>query len=348
MMSKNTLLSIWLILASFYSHAQVTGGRFVFTGLGIENSPKIASLGGIDVSSPSQDINLAFQNPAILDSSMHRNMSINFMDYYAQTKVFNTAYAHYAPKWKTNLAAALLFNNYGSIEQTDAFGNINGEVSAQEYMLNLSASRYYHSGWQYGASLKFAGANFAQYSSFAIMGDLGVYKMDTTRNLSYGMVFKNIGGQVKRFDNNNPRESVPFDIQIGFTKRFAHVPFRFHVTAHHLYAWNIRYDNPADAQSNVLIGGTTEDNSSHFFDKMFRHLIFGGEFVFSEKFQINVAYNHLRRAELGIQNASGLSGFSFGLDLNYRKWGFHYAKSIYSKVEGTNQLGLNIYLDSFL
>ncbi len=348
MQLRSIYLSILLSLLSIVSHAQVTGGQSVLVGLTLESSPRITALGGYVVSNPTEDVNFFIQNPALLDSNMHQHGSINFLDYYAQTSTYSMAYAMYRPDLKTTFSSAFVYDNYGNFKHTDENGTILGDFIALDYMWLLSASRSYTDKWSYGASLKLAGAQYDNYGSFALLFDAGVYYEDTARGLSAGAVAKNIGGQLKKFNPQIPSEPVPFDLQIGVTKKFAHLPFRFSVLAHHFFKWNIRYDDPSDSSSSVIvIDDNTGDDKTYFFDKLFRHFVFSGEILLGQKINLTIGYNHLRRSELSLQNARGLSGFSMGFDLNYTKWSFHYAKSVYNQIGGTNHIGLNLYLGEF-
>ncbi len=345
---KYILYTSLLIMISAIATAQVTGGQSVLVGLTLENSPYVTAMGGYVVGSPERDINLLVQNPALIDSTDDKHAAINFLSYYAKTSMYNAAYAWYVPRLKTTFGSAFLYNNYGDMTRTDATGAILGDYSATDYMWQVSASRHYNEHWRYGASLKLGGAQYDTYSSYALLLDGGVYYTDTARGISLGLAAKNIGGQLKKFNSQLPSEPVPFDLQIGFSKKFAHIPFRFGVTAHHFFTWNIRYDDPAQRSDGVLFIGQDESKEkSYFFDKFFRHFVFSGELLMSKRINIIFAYNHLRRSELSIASTRGLSGFSFGFNLNYRKWSLRYGKAVYNQVGGTNHVGLNLNLGEF-
>ncbi len=347
-MIRSLSFTSFLLLLALVSRAQVTGGQSVLVGTTLENSPIVTSLGGYVVSNPDSDVNLFIQNPALLDSGWHKQISVNHLSYYAQTNSTNIAYAHYLPRLQTTFATAFLYQNYGNFRSTDETGRILGDFNAVDYMWQVSASRHYRDRWRYGASLKLAGARYDDYSSFAILLDGGVHYIDTARGLSIGLTAKNIGGQLKKFNTHLPSEPVPFDMQIGLTKKFAHIPFRLGVTAHHFFRWNIRYDDPALRNDGVLfIDPGEQKEKSYFFDKFFRHFVFSGELLMSKRIGILLAYNHLRRSELSLSQVRGLSGFSMGFNLNYRKWSLRYGKAVYNQVGGTNHIGLNLNLGEF-
>jgi len=142
------------------------------------------------------------------------------------------------------------------------------------------------------------------------------------------------------------QEPMPFDLQLGISKRFAHLPLRVMATVHHLYEWDVRYNNPADIQTATLLG--TVDSSaltkSHFGDKLFRHIILGGELNLGKRITIGVAYNHLRRGELAIDEKKGLAGFSFGASINLNKIQIRYARSYYHLAGAYNEFGLQLNL----
>ena len=74
-----------------------------------------------------------------------------------------------------------------------------------------------------GINLKMIYSNYEQYSAFAIAADLGINYYDDDHDFSVSLVLKNMGGQVKRFEEAYDR--LPFDVQIGFMKGLGMSPF---------------------------------------------------------------------------------------------------------------------------
>lgn len=326
------------------ANGQVTGGQFAMEFLRLSQSPHISALGGINVSNPEKDISLVTQNPALMRPGLHNELSLNYNAYYAGISTANLSYGYHIPKLNTSFAFGIQYLNYGSFEQTDNIGNEYGSFKASEYALSLSASRAYGERWRYGATLKWAHSKLYDKSASAVLVDVGVDYADTANLLNIGIVAKNMGVMVKKYDPSQQAEPLPFDLQLGISKRFAHLPLRLMATIHHLYEWDIRYNNPADVETGSIFGTrdtTAADDKGKFGDKLFRHFIFGGELLLGKRITVTVAYNHLRRGELGLKEKQALAGFSFGAGINLNKFQIHYGRSYYHVTGAYNEFGLN-------
>jgi len=327
--------------------AQVTGGRFAMEFLRMPNSPHISALGGISVANPEQDIAFALQNPALMRPGLHNQLGLNYNSFYAGIKVMNLNYGYNVEKLKTAFVFGVQYLNYGSFEQTDNIGNQFGTFKASDYAITLGASKQYKERWRYGAALKWAHSSLFDKRASALVADIGISYHDTANLITVGAVAKNIGFMVKKYNPSNPSEPLPFDLQIGISKRFKHLPLRLMATAHHLYEWDIRYNNPADVESTSLFGSqdSSADNKSYFADKLFRHLNFAAELTLGKRLAIVAGYNHLRRGELSLKDKPALAGFSFGASIYLNKFQVHYARSYYHVAGPYNEIGLNFAMN---
>lgn len=341
-----TLLSL-LCLYSTFANAQVTGGQRAFEFLRLPKAPHVSALGGINVANPDRDISFALQNPSLMRPGLHNTLGLNYNAYYSGISSANLQYGYHVPEIETSFALGVQSLDYGNFAWTDNLGNNLGDFQARDYAITLAASRQYLKKWRYGAAIKWAQSTYSDRSASAVLADIGVTYIDTATLWTIGIVANNIGFMVDKYNPSNPTEPMPFDLQIGITKRLKYVPLRLMATIHHLYEWDIRYDNPADQQNNNLFGNndTTQANKSYFTDKLFRHFIFGAELLLGKRITVSAAYNHLRRKELLIQEKTGLAGFSFGVGVNLNKFQVHYAYSQYHIAGGYNEFGLNISLN---
>jgi len=340
--------TILLLLAGCFSaHAQVVGGRFAMEFLRMPNSPHISALGGISVSNPEPDIAFALQNPALMRPGLHNQLGLNYNSYYAGIKVMNLNYGYHSEKLKTSFAFGIQYFNYGSFEQTDNIGNQYGTFKASDYALTLGASKQYGERWRYGASLKWAHSSLFDKSAAALLADIGIAYHDSANLITVGAVAKNIGFMVKKYNPSNASEPLPFDLQLGISKRFAHLPLRLMATVHHLYEWDVRYNNPADIETTSLFGGqdTSAADKSYFTDKLFRHFNFAAELTLGKRLAIVAGYSHLRRGELSIKDKPALAGFSFGASIYLNKFQVHYARSYYHVTGAYNEIGLNFAMN---
>jgi len=327
--------------------AQITGGQYAFEYLRLSNSPHVSALGGISVADPANDISLAQQNPALMRPGLHNELELNYNAYYAGISVMNLQYGYHVEKIKTSFILAVQDINYGTFHETDQLGNVYGNFHASDYALSLGAARSYGEHWRYGADIKFAHSALYDNTASAVVADVGVNYYDTSSLWDIGAVAKNMGGMVKKYTAGLPPEPVPFDLQLGISKRFKHIPLRLFATVHHLYEWDIRYDNPADVSSTNILGGsdTTSDKGSHFGDKLFRHFIFGGELTIGKRVTLTVSYNDLMRKELALQSATGVAGFAFGVGIDLTKFQVHYGRSYYHLAGAYNEIGITMCLN---
>lgn len=346
---RNFFAATVLLALPIAVQAQVTGSQFAFEYLRLPNSPHVSALGGINVAHPASDINLAFQNPSLMRAELHNQISFNYNNFYSSISNANVAYGYYLPKSKTALALGVQYLNYGSFVQTDNVGNQVGNFNAADYTISVAAARQYNERWRYGATLKMAQSKLADLSAGAVLADFGISYEDTANFLTVGVVAKNMGFLTKQYTaSTNGKEPLPFDLQLGISKRFKHLPLRLFATVHHLYEWDIAYNNAADNAKSNVFGSNDTTSAISFGDKLFRHFIFGGELTLAKRIGITVAYNHQRRKELAIDDKKGGVGYSFGASIYLNKFQIHYARSFYSIAGAYNEFGLNIALNKFV
>jgi hypothetical protein len=340
-----SILSTGAVFLSGLAAAQVTGGQHAFEFLRIAQSPHISALGGINVSNPSQDISLAIQNPALMRPALHNDLSLAYNSYYAGISIANLAYGYYVPKLGTSFILGIQYLNYGSFDVTNTIGGVEGSVKASDFALSIGASHAYGERWRYGGALKLVSSNMGGDAATGLMADVGITYTDTANLISFGAAAKNIGYMVQHYQFSET-EPLPFDLQMSISKRFAHLPLRVMATLHHLYEWDVRYNNPADIETTNLLGAPDSSSltKSYFADKLFRHFIFAAEIVPGNRLTLGVSYNHLHRGELAIKDKTGLAGFSFGVGLNLGKFKVNYARSYYHIAGAYNEFGLTMSL----
>jgi len=324
--------------------SQTIGGNSVFNFLNLPNTPQLTALGGINVSQTSNDVGLAYNNPSLLTKEMHSQLNAVFNDFYAGIKSYHLSMGYHHKKLNTNFLWGLNFMDYGSLPQTDAGGNVLGRFHPTDWVMQVSASRKYLERWDYGATLKFISSNYGPYRSSGIAVDVGVSYRDTSKMLSVSLLARNMGFQVKKYDGTDP-DDLPFDLQLGISKRLANAPFGFSFTAHHLHRFNLSYNDTAFNNEN---GFDNNAGKKFSFDKIFRHFVIATTIYLGEKVEITAGYNHLRRKELNIgTGGNGLNGFSLGAALVLEKLQVRFARSHYQNGSGYNQLGLNMTLNKY-
>lgn len=326
-MKTNFLL--FFLLFSNKLLSQSLGGNAVFNFLQLPNCTQAAALGGIQISNYHNiDVGLAYQNPSLLRKKMNSQINASFNNYFSSIKNVNFNAAKYIAKNDITLGGFINYFNYGNNTQTDASGNILGNFSANEYVVQLAASKQYKENWFLGTALKFASSKFSVYHSNAIGLDIGLSYYDTTHQLQISFVVKNLGTQLKKYDGIT-KEELPFDVQWGITKKLAKAPLQFSITAHHLQKFNLLYNDTLFKQSE---GDESYQTKKYTLEKVFSHLIFSAQLFLSDKIEITTGYNFLTRQNLNVYNtANGLNGFSLGFGALFKKFHFRYATGFYQK-----------------
>ena len=308
---RKQLILLTLILTPVASMAQEATSVFNF--LKIPMSAHVAALGGDNVSLKLDDPTLVFSNPAQAAAVNDNTLNLDYQTYVADTKILGAAFVKVFSVRHTVARTGQLFHS-GKMDETDEDGNVLGEFSAKDMAFSALYSYTMGSHWVGGATGRFITSKYADYSSTAVSVDLGLHYDDEAKGTSFGLALKNIGAQLSSFYEDQ-KEHLPFDLQLGLTQKMAHAPFRFSITLRDLTRWsNDYYFNPK--------------GKSSFGRKLTNHIVFGLDFVPTEKIYVAAGYNFRRANELKAAGGSHGAGLSLGagLQTNRIKAGIAYAK----------------------
>ncbi|MBI4945067.1 MAG: type IX secretion system protein PorQ [Bacteroidetes bacterium] len=321
------------------------GGNNTYEFLNLTNPARVAALGGTLISVKDNDLNLSFQNPALLDSTMHNELAMSYTNYLAD---INYGYAAYSRTYKKigSFSAGIQYLNYGDFTAAAVTGEKTGQFIANEYSLNLAYGRPIDSMFSVGATLKTIYSRLETFTSFGNAVDIaGVYN-NSKHFFSTGLVIKNIGRQWKTYDVVH--EPLPFEIQWGISKKLSHAPFRLNLTATHLEKWNLTYTDPLQQTVDpITLTAIEKGKLSVLGDKLVRHIVIGGEVLLSKNFHLRVGYNYQRRQELKLESHSGITGFSFGFGLKVSKFNLSYAYARYHMAGGPNHFTISTNFSEF-
>lgn len=289
-----------------------------YSFLNIPTSSHVFGMGGTNIALIDDDVMLVDQNPALIGPELENQIALNYMYYMSSGNFAALRYGNAAGE-HGGFSLGLRYMNYGKFDGYDEFGTPTGSFNANDVILEGSYSRDITTRWRGGASVKLIYSGYANYTAFALAADLGVNYYDDEHDLSFSVLFKNMGGQIKRFDSRYNR--VPFDIQLGYMQTIASSNFQISINATNLTRWDIPYYSYNKDNEELL----TKKHS--FISNFFRHLIFGLQFQPSDKFYACLGYNYKVHSDMSNFNRSFLSGFSLGLGFNTRgfKIGVAYA-----------------------
>lgn len=284
-----------LLLALFAVAADAQESQTGYNFLRLPVSAHAAALGGYNITIIEDDPSLVFGNPALLSSVSDKSINLNFMTY---MKGATTASAMYNRiiKEKASVAVMAQYMDYGSMKETDENNVQTGDFSAKDIAISGAFSYMLGERIVGGITARMIASYIGDYSSYAVGVDLGANYYDPEREWSVSVVAKNLGGQVKAYDDEY--DKMPLDLQVGASKRFGTLPFRVSATLVDLNHWNYKFIN---------------------------HLVAGVDILFSDQIYVAAGYNFRRADEMKImggedEESSHGAGLSFGAGLQLERF----------------------------
>jgi len=348
-MVKRLLSFLLSLMIGLPLMAQVTGNT-TYNFLRLSSSARVSALGGNQIAVKDNDPFLAVDNPSLLNKEMDAKLSMTYLDYVSDINYgFASFTKHFDSIGTFNIGVKYI--SYGDFTETDAAGNEIGSFTAGEYAYFLGYAYQLDSNFSVGANLKGIYSSLYDYQSFGLGVDLGFTYFSQKRGVTLALVAKNMGRQLTSYTDADQRENLPFEMQLGFSKRLKRVPLRVGVIWQHLQVWDLNYENPnEDTEENTLLGEDTqdEDNENPFFENLKRHLIFNAEFLISENFNVRLGYNYFHRRELRIDEELGTIGLSWGLGFRISKFHISYARSAFHQTGATNSFSISTRLSDFI
>lgn len=322
------LLPSWLV-------AQSLGGNSPYAFLEVPSSARSSALGGQGIALADGDIQLSLQNPALVDSTQHHQLSLSYLNYFGTVNSASVAFAHHLDSTKWNLLGGIRYMDYGKFDRLDAAGVNLGNFYASDYVFSAGASYAVDSLWTLGGQANFIYNNIAQYNSFAVALDAYALYKNPRRNITAAIGFSNLGTQIDRFTEIN--DTLPLNVQVSFTKTLKHAPLRFVVTANQLQQWDLTYDDPNVQESvDPITGEVSGGIDFEFGDRLMRHLTFGAEVLLSENFQFRFGYNYRRRQEMKVASRPGTAGLSWGAGIRIKRFHITYGRASYHLAGASN------------
>lgn len=300
---KKAVFSLLFVLLTTLSMAQESQTEYNFLRLPV--SAHAAALGGDNITLIDDDASLMFNNPALLSSVSDKTIGLNYMNYMQGA---NTASASYNRiiKERASVAASAQFIDYGTMKEVDENDVQTGTFSAKDIAIAGYFSYMLTDRLVGGITAKFITSYIGDYNSLAMGVDLGLNYYDADREWSLSFVAKNLGGQLKSYDETY--EKMPIDVQMGFTKRLTNTPFRFSATLVDLNHWNYKFIN---------------------------HAVMGLDVLLSESIWVGAGYNFRRASEMKITSSSDDTasshgaGFSLGAGVNLDRFHINLAYGKY-------------------
>lgn len=298
---KKTSFIIILTIMAIVARAQDSRTGYNFLKLPV--SAHAAALGGDNISIIEDDESMIFNNPALLSSVSDKTINLNYMNYMSGANTASAAFNRII-KERASVAASAQFIDYGKMKEVDENNVQTGEFSAKDISIAGYFSYMLTDRIAGGITAKFVTSYIGDYNSIAMGVDLGLNYYDPDKEWSVSLVAKNLGGQLNAYDDQYDR--MPIDVQLGASKRFAHMPFRISATLVDL---------------------------NHLDYKFINHLVAGADIIISPTIWVGIGYNFRRANEMKITETDGSSshgaGLSFGAGINLERFKLNLAYGKY-------------------
>ncbi len=332
--------------------AQPIGGQRIFSFLDLPTHARVAALGGQVATATSPDGSYHLNNPALVDSVSDNQLSISLMPYLAAAKYYTLQYGlpiKSKQPGHSGWAVGLQYLSYGQFTMTDPVGNTLGTFSANDYALSITHART-EGNFTLGATIKAVGSSIDMYSAFGVLADFGGVWRHPKKELTFGLVAKNVGYLVKNYGSLDA--DLPFDLQAGVTLKPQHAPIRLTLTAHHLQRFDISYYDP-NLNIRYDLSGNPIPQATSVTEKIARHLIVSAELLLHRNVHLLLGYNHQKQQEGKLTNtgtgaAFSATGISFGVSVQARGFQLTYGRFSSVPTAGTSQLSLRIDLARWL
>lgn len=300
---KKALFAFLFTLYAIAARAQ-TESQTEYNFLRLPVSAHAAALGGDNITLVEDDEALIFHNPALLSTVTDKTINLNYMNYMSGA---NTASASFnrVVKERASWAVSGQFIDYGKIKEVDENNVQTGDFSARDISVAGYFSYMLSDRIAGGISAKFITSYLGGYNSIGFGVDLGVNYYHPDKEWSLSFVLKNLGGQLKAYDDNY--EKMPIDVQMGVSKRFTSFPLRLSLTLVDLNHLDYAFSD---------------------------HIVLGTDFMLTENFWIGGGYNFRRANEMKIQSADGKNnshraGLSLGTGVNLERFKINLAYAKY-------------------
>ncbi|MEN9918819.1 MAG: type secretion system protein PorQ [Bacteroidota bacterium] len=327
------IASIICTIIGFYSVAQE--GEKAYRFLELPTSTRINALGGNNVSIIENDISVVFSNPAALGKEMSMNASVGYMSYIADIKTGSAIFGK-SIRDANAFAVGVNYLNYGSLKEVSDDNIIQGEFSASDIAISGVYSHMLTDRLRGGVTTKVIHSSYHAYTSTALGFDVGLSYYNEDREFSAGLVLKNIGSQLSAY--NDQRISLPWDVNIGLSKKLNNAPIRISLTGVYLTQWNFSRINAANQID------TSDDG---FAKTLIKHTVLGLDIIPSPNFWLALGFNAKAHYDLKLQEGNKFGGFNAGAGIRISKFSLGFSLAQYHPAASSFHLSLSADISKF-
>ena len=280
---KKVIFALILFFMADKMAAQESQTAYNFLRLSV--SAHAAALGGDNITLINDDAWLMFNNPALLSSVSDKTLALNYMNFMRGVNLAGVAY-NKVVKERASAALSVNYVDYGKMRYTTADNQDLGEFAARDIAATAYFSYMLTDKLAGGIAAKVLSSSIGHYTSIGMGVDLGLNYYDSERELSLSVVAKNLGGQLKAYEDDY--EAMPIDVQMGISKRLQHTPFCLSATLVDLNHWHYA---------------------------LMKHFVFGVDVDLSPNIWVGAGYSLRRANEMKVGDAENASSHGAGLSL---------------------------------
>ena len=278
--------SVFIVIAVLFSlMARAQEEQEVYSFLRLPVSAHAAALGGDNISISDDDPTLIFHNPALIANVTDKSLNLNYMSYMEGTKTASASFVKAAGE-RGSWGVSGQYMDYGDMKETTAENIHTGDFKARDIAVAGSFAYLLGKNFSGGITARFISSTIGQFSSAAVSFDLGANYYNEEKGLSVSAVAKNLGGQIKAYDDDFER--IPLDLQVCVTIRLIGSPLRLSATLSRLNNWNQGF---------------------------IKHLAVGADLLLADYLYLAAGYNFRRASEMKISDGESESNHGAGLSL---------------------------------
>jgi hypothetical protein len=319
------------------------GGTAIYSFLGTPIAPRVAGAAANVLANTEDDVTFALWNPALINSAMHGQMSLNVAPLADGVLFGEATYSHTFEK-AGSFVAGVKYVDYGSFLRTTTQAQVVGGFTAADYAFQLGYGYHIDSNWQVGASLKIINGTYASFVSWAWATDLAaVYQIPNSR-LAMTLVLANLGTQLTTFSGDF--EPLPLNVKFAISSRFKHVPLRLNLMLDNLQQFNLQYNNPNNITRDPITGEEVIVKEG-IVNNIMRHVTLAAEIAPSKNFNIQLGYSFRRGFEMELPTRRSSAGLTFGIGFRVSKFRINYANTNMNIAGRMHHFGITTSLGNF-
>lgn len=334
------ILAVFVVLDGI---AQQNAGTYAFANA--NSFARVAALGGTSLPLYDSDLQVGLYNPSVITPDMHNCLTATYVDYFSDINLATVQYSRTFNKAGSFLAT-VEYHNYGKMFEASESGVLGDRFSCNDFVITTGWGRQLGEKWSIGANFKFMGLQYESYHAGAIAVDVAG-SFHTENGWVVSLAARNVGMQL--YNNFDTRFSpVPFKLELGASKRLAHLPLTIIVVYDDIQKWDKVYSDPLHLYDKYdeSTGQVVEEKKGVKFAKnLMSHIVVGGELNIGKHFALRGAFNYGQRRLLRAPETRSLVGFSVGMSLKVKMIEISYSRSRLSITNSPNYFTIALNLD---